>query len=161
MRAQYVAIEKEMHKLMNFIALLYGKWEKNKDVRVYQESYQEGITYHLLLTLMIIRLKQLNTMERHTKMTEKIFIEIGFDLDNNQFGFGRSIEIEFTDGTEERFKFADRSVSKSLKVKSHYLRIWLGKKVLVIDSANPHFAFKKKNRNNFKFIIGKYGEKND
>ncbi|WP_374930678.1 DUF3977 family protein [Lactococcus cremoris] len=73
--------------------------------------------------------------------------------------------MEFTDGTEERFKFADRSVSssvsKSLKVKSHYLRIWLGKKVLVIDSANPHFAFKKKNRNNFKFIIGKYGEKND
>ncbi|WP_396426816.1 DUF3977 family protein [Lactococcus cremoris] len=62
------------------------------------------------------------------------------------------MEIEFTDGTEERFKFADRSVSKSLKVKSHYLRIWLGKKVLVIDSANPHFAFKKKNRNNFKFI---------
>lgn len=30
---------------------------------------------------------------------------------------------------------------------------------MVIDSANPHFAFKKKNRNNFKFIIGKYGEK--
>lgn len=42
MREHYVAIEKEMPKLMNFIALLYRKWEKNKDVRVYQESYQEG-----------------------------------------------------------------------------------------------------------------------
>lgn len=76
MREHYVAIEKEMPKLMNFIALLYGKWEKNKDVRVYQESYQEGITYHLLLTLMIIRLKQLNTMERHTKMTEKYSLKL-------------------------------------------------------------------------------------
>lgn len=94
-------------------------------------------------------------------MTEKYSLKLVLIQTITNLVLAEASKIEFTDVTEERFKFADRSVSKSLKVKSHYLRIWLGKKVLVIDSANPHFAFKKKNRNNFKFIIGKYGEKND
>ena len=41
-------------------------------------------------------------------MTEKIFVEVGFDLDNNRFGFGRSVEIEYADGTEKRFEFTNK-----------------------------------------------------
>lgn len=92
-------------------------------------------------------------MGRHTQMANKIFIEIGFDLDNNRFGFGRSVEIEHDDGTEDRMK-------KRLKLKqveSHYVRIWLGKRVLVLDRQKPHLAVKKKTRNNFKGVVGKWG----
>lgn len=76
MREHCVAIEKEMPKLMNFIALLYGKWEKIKMYESTKKAIKRGITYHFLLTLMIIRLKQLNTMERHTKMTEKYSLKL-------------------------------------------------------------------------------------
>lgn len=94
-------------------------------------------------------------------MTEKIFVEVGFDLDNNRFGFGRSVEIEYADGTEKRFEFADKSVSKYFKTNSFYLRIWLAKSVWIIDTKSPYFKIKKKKRINFKFVLGKWGEKND
>ncbi|QDK71029.1 DUF3977 family protein [Lactococcus protaetiae] len=84
----------------------------------------------------------------------KIFIEIGFDLDNNRFGFGKSVEIEHTDGSEVRIKTAPQID----KPKSYYVRIWIGKSVLIFDSQSPHFSFKKKRRRNFKFVIGKWGE---
>ncbi|AYG00073.1 DUF3977 family protein [Lactococcus allomyrinae] len=85
----------------------------------------------------------------------KIFIEIGFDLDNNRFGFGRSVEIEHADGTEKRLKIS----VKPDKLVSRYVRIWLGKTVLIFDSQSPHFSVRKKTRRNFKFVIGKWGEK--
>lgn len=86
----------------------------------------------------------------------KVFEEFGFDRDNNRFGFGKSWEIEFADGTEIRKKTAikfDRKISK-------YIRIWLGKTVLIFDSQEK-FSIKKKKRNNFKFIFGKSGELNE
>ncbi|KZK37803.1 MULTISPECIES: DUF3977 family protein [Lactococcus] len=94
-------------------------------------------------------------------MTEKIFVEVGFDLDNNRFGFGRSVEIEYGDGTEKRFKFTDKSVSKYFNPNSFYLRIWVGKRIFIIDTKSPHFRIKNKKRTNFKFVLGKWGEKND
>ena len=33
---------------------------------------------------------------------KKIFVEYGLDFDNNKYGFGRSVEVEYTDGTEMR-----------------------------------------------------------
>ena len=81
---------------------------------------------------------------------KKIFIEYGLDFDNNKYGFGRSTEYEYSDGTEmrthERIKF-DRVVSR-------YFRIWIGKIVFIIDSDRPHFYIRKKPRWNFKAVYG-------
>lgn len=86
-------------------------------------------------------------------MRDKIFAEIGFDLDNNRFGFGQSIEIEHSDGSEDRLNEA----VKIKKIESYYVRIWILKRVFIIDSQRPHFSFKKKNRLNFKIVLGKWG----
>ena len=87
------------------------------------------------------------------KSANKVFTEIGFDLDNNRFAFGRSVEIEYPDGSEIRQK---NSVSAD-RIQSRYLRLWLGKRVLIVDSQSPHFSLKKKNRRNFKLVLGKWG----
>ena len=81
-----------------------------------------------------------------------IYIEYGFDLDNNRFGFGRSVEIEQTNGTEYRIKEKIK-----LKNKRYYFRLWIGKYVLVISHANG-FELVHKNRYNFKIIFGIKGE---
>lgn len=81
-----------------------------------------------------------------------IYIEYGFDLDNNCFGFGRSVEVERPDGTEYRTKEKVQLVTKS-----YYFRLWIGKYVLVISKAHG-FEVVHKNRYNFKVVFGIKGE---
>jgi hypothetical protein len=84
------------------------------------------------------------------KQIKKIFIEYGLDFDNNKFGFGRSFEIEYSDGTEKR-------TSEKIhidKITSRYLRIWIGKFVVVLTFDSPHISLNKKNRWNFKIVYG-------
>ncbi len=88
------------------------------------------------------------------KVNKKIFAEVGLDFDNNKWGFGRSVEIEFADGTELRTK----EKIKLTKIDSRYVRIWIGKFVFVMDSKAPYFALKKKKRWNFKIVYGKFGK---
>lgn len=85
---------------------------------------------------------------------KKIYNEYGLDFDNNRYGFGQSSEIEYTDGTEMR----THEKAKIKKVQAKYLRIWIGKIVMVIDSEKPHLSFKKKDRWNFKIVYGKSGK---
>ena len=35
---------------------------------------------------------------------KEVFVEYGLDFDNNRYGFGRSVEVEYEDGTEIRTK---------------------------------------------------------
>lgn len=84
---------------------------------------------------------------------DKIFVEFGLDFDNNPCGLGRSVEVERPDGSEFRVK---GKVAK-FKVASFYLRLWLGKDVLIWDSQQPHFSIKHKERLNFKIVVGKWG----
>lgn len=44
---------------------------------------------------------------------ETFFVECGLDFDNNRFGFGKSVEVENSDGTEYRIK-------KLIKLKNKY-----------------------------------------
>ena len=84
---------------------------------------------------------------------KKIFNEYGLDFDNNKYGLGQSSEIEYTDGTESR-------TNKKVKInhiQAHYFRIWIGKKVLIIDSDKPHFSISDKKRWNFKIVYGRSG----
>ena len=80
----------------------------------------------------------------------QIFIEYGLDFDNNKYGFGRSAEIEYGDGTEVR----TNQHIKFTKITSRYFRIWIGKIVFIIDSDRPHFYIRKKKRWNFKVVYG-------
>lgn len=79
------------------------------------------------------------------------YIEYGIDFDNNRFGFGRSIEIEYTN-LEKRLK-------SNIKIcnKRYYFRFWFGKKVFSY-SKNDGFQIKNKNRLNFKLIFGVQGD---
>lgn len=77
----------------------------------------------------------------------KKYIEIGI---GNRW-FVRT-EIEDEDGTEREFK----GLIKPFILKSIYLRIWLGRKVIVIDSREG-IKISKKNRRKIKIIIGFYG----
>ena len=84
---------------------------------------------------------------------KKIFNEYGLDFDNNKYGIGQSSEIEYTDGTESR-------TNKRVKInhiQARYFRIWIGKKVLIIDSDKPHFSIRDKKRWNFKVVYGRSG----
>ena len=82
-----------------------------------------------------------------------IYIEYGFDLNNNRFGFGRSVEVERDNGTEYRTK-----EKVKLSQKSYYFRLWLGKHVLVISRTHG-IELVHKNRYNFKIVFGVKGEK--
>lgn len=84
---------------------------------------------------------------------KKIFSEYGLDFDNNKYGFGHSIEYEYTDGSETR----THESMKFKKIYARYFRIWIGKIVFIIDSDKPHFAVHKKKRWNFKIVYGKSG----
>lgn len=85
--------------------------------------------------------------------TIKIFIEYGLDFDNNKYGFGRSTEVEYADGTEIR-KSGRIKIEKSDKIHARYFRIWIGKIVFIIGGGKPFFEFKKKKRWNFKIVYG-------
>ncbi|MDR2098412.1 MAG: DUF3977 family protein [Rickettsiales bacterium] len=82
----------------------------------------------------------------------KIYKEYGLDFDNNRFGFGKSTEVEYDDGTEYRTK-------ENLEIsgrKSYYFRLWAFKKVLIIDSNGIYVKSKK--RNNLKIVFGASGK---
>lgn len=85
----------------------------------------------------------------------KIFIEYGLDFDNNKYGFGRSTEIEFPDGTEIRTKEKIK-IDGGGGVISWYIRLWIFKHVFSIDG-NGTTRHTKKNRNNLKIVFGRYG----
>ena len=84
------------------------------------------------------------------KEVAKIFAEYGLDFHNNRFWFGRSTEVEYTDGTEIR---TNKKVHFN-KVAAVYMRIWIGKLQFAIDTDKPHFAFKKRDRRNFLWVFG-------
>lgn len=86
------------------------------------------------------------------KNQKMIYIEYGFDLDNNRFGFGRSVEVELANGTEYRTK-----KKVNLTNKRYYFRLWIGKYVLVISRVNG-FELIRKKRYNFKVVFGVKGE---
>lgn len=81
----------------------------------------------------------------------KTFVEYGLDFDNNRFGFGRSVEIEWDNGSETRTK--DKVL---LKNKRRYFRLWVGTFVLVISRSGMEIVHK--NRWNFKAVFGIQGE---
>ena len=58
-------------------------------------------------------------------------------------------EIEQDDGTE----FEQKGIIGPVHVESLYLRLWLRKRVVIIDSREG-FKTSVKNRNHFKIIIG-------
>ena len=63
------------------------QFKSNKNTLL-KKVYYDKINFHSLF-------------ERQTMTNkQKIYIEYGFDLDNNRFGFGRSVEIENPDGTQ-------------------------------------------------------------
>ncbi len=77
----------------------------------------------------------------------QIFVEYGLDFDNNRFGLGRSVEIEYADGTEKRTMKKVR-----LKNKRCYFRMWTGKYVFILSHNGPELVRKK--RWNFKIVFG-------
>lgn len=87
---------------------------------------------------------------------QKVYVEYGIDFDNNQYGIGKSTEIENPDGTEYRTK--ENIIIKGQK--RYYLRIWILKYVMAISFNDRNiFETKTKNRNNFKIVFGIAGEK--
>lgn len=83
---------------------------------------------------------------------EHIYVEYGLDFDNNRLGFGRSVEIEHPDGSEERLKSSIR-----LKNVSYYFRFWIFKRVLILSRNG--LEVKSKGRNNLKIVWGLAGER--
>ncbi len=81
----------------------------------------------------------------------KAFVEYGLDFDNNKYGFGRSVEIEYDDGTEIRSK-----EKVKLKNKRYYARFWFFKTVLGVSKQG--FNLRKKTRNNLKIVFGIEGD---
>ncbi|MDE6571483.1 MAG: hypothetical protein K2L95_04705 [Alphaproteobacteria bacterium] len=84
---------------------------------------------------------------------KKIFVEYGLDFNNNKYGLGRSVEVEYTNGTEMR----THQKIKLAQITERYIRVWIGHLVLVISTKRPHISFRKKNRWNFKIVYGKSG----
>jgi len=82
------------------------------------------------------------------KEVDKIFVEYGLDFDNNKFGLGRSVEIEYADGSEERIK----QIPNNFISQRYYVRFWILK--TVFSYSKDGFKIKKKDRNNFKLVFG-------
>ena len=70
-----------------------------------------------------------------------------------EFGLGNRwiirTETELEDGSE----FEEKGIRGPIKVQSLYMRIWFGKTVVIIDTKEG-FKKQKKNRNEFKLILG-------
>ncbi|WP_391201685.1 DUF3977 family protein [Psychrobacillus sp. L4] len=70
-----------------------------------------------------------------------------------EFGIGNTwiirTETELEDGTE----YEEKGIKGPIKFYSLYLRIWIGKTVVIAD-LKECIKRKKKNRNEFKVIIG-------
>ena len=82
----------------------------------------------------------------------KIFVEYGLDFDNNPYGLGKSVELEYDDGDEVRTKDKYKVYNRS-----YYARFWIFKKVF-IWSQEKGFQIKSKNRHNFKIVFGYDGD---
>ena len=83
-----------------------------------------------------------------------VFKEWGFDTDNNRWGFGYSVEVETADGAE--FWIKDSVPIRDVR---YYVRIWVGKRVLIVDRNG--FRVDLKMRNLFKIIFGISGVNDD
>ncbi|MCL6603654.1 MAG: DUF3977 family protein [Paenibacillus sp.] len=77
----------------------------------------------------------------------KKYTEIGF---GNRW-FIRT-EFEHSDGSESEIK----GITRPFQLKSIYLRIWIGRTVLIIDSKEG-IKWASKDRRKLKLIIGFYG----
>ncbi|MFA6463991.1 MAG: DUF3977 family protein [Candidatus Paceibacterota bacterium] len=77
---------------------------------------------------------------------KKVFAEIG--IGNPSF-----FSTEFEKGGEE-YRIPEFILPK--RVKGYYLRIWIFKKVYII-STNKYFQTSKKDKNNFKLVVGVSG----
>ncbi|MGD7043121.1 DUF3977 family protein [Jeotgalibacillus proteolyticus] len=70
-----------------------------------------------------------------------------------EFGIGNTwlirTETEFEDGTE----YEEKGIKGPINFNSMYIRMWIGKTVLIADSKEG-FKRHKKKRNDFKFIFG-------
>jgi hypothetical protein len=70
-----------------------------------------------------------------------------------EFGIGNKwiirTETELNDGTE----FEEQGIVRPIKLQSLYLRVWLGKIVVILDSKEG-FKKTKKNRNKVKIVFG-------
>jgi len=70
-----------------------------------------------------------------------------------EFGYGNRwllrTETEFPDGTEQE----QRGIARPIKPQSIYVRLWLGRTVLIMDSRQG-FKRSRKNRRAFKIILG-------
>ena len=75
------------------------------------------------------------------------FTEFGIDMDNNKFLLGVSTEIEYPNGTEERFSRILR-----FDVREFYFRIWLMRYEFSLGTGEVELC--RRNRKNFKVLIG-------
>lgn len=77
----------------------------------------------------------------------------GIILKYIEFGLGNSwlirTETELDDGTE----FEEKGIVGEIKLQSLYLRIWIGRTVLILD-VKEGMKISKKGRNSFKLIVG-------
>ncbi len=78
------------------------------------------------------------------------FAEFGIDPDNNRFLIGASTEIEYPDGTEERFHGIKR-----LDVRELYFRIWFMRYEFSLGTGEMEIC--RRDRRNFKALIGLAG----
>lgn len=62
-------------------------------------------------------------------------------------------EIEHEDGTETEMK----GIVTPFKLKSVYLRVWIRRRVLILD-LREGVKFQTKRNSNFKILLGFYGE---
>lgn len=79
------------------------------------------------------------------------FTEFGIDFDNNRYGIGISSEIEYSSTYEKRYKGLIK-----MNLKEIYLRVWLLKYSFSIGTGEIELV--KKERNNFKFLLGLAGQ---
>lgn len=70
-----------------------------------------------------------------------------------EFGFGNRwfvrTETELNNGTE----FEEKGIVRPIKLQSLYLRVWIGKTVVILDSKEG-YKRTKKNRSDFKLLVG-------
>lgn len=73
-----------------------------------------------------------------------------------EMGFGNTwfirTELEQEDGTETEIK----GIYSPFQLKSIYIRVWLGKRVWIVDTREG-LKLAKKNKKKFKLILGFYG----
>lgn len=79
------------------------------------------------------------------------FTEFGIDFDHNKYGLGISSEIEYSPTEEKRFKGFIPMQAKEI-----YFRIWLFKYVFSLGTGEIELV--KKNRHNFKLLLGIAGQ---